>query len=122
MLLQGLVESSFLQVPLDPQRSSFEVSDHISLIKSFSHIIGGIGPTDQLNIVKSSTDGSTMISSDQWINLPVGNNLNDHVGTDIQISHPDVVFYDFYGAWNNPIQTDKDAYLSQLFLLLAPVL
>lgn len=21
-----------------------------------------------------------MISSDQWINLPVGNNLNDHVG------------------------------------------
>jgi cellobiose dehydrogenase (acceptor) len=92
------------------------------LIKSFSHIIGGIGPTDQLNIVKSSTDGSTMISSDQWINLPVGNNLNDHVGTDIQISHPDVVFYDFYGAWNNPIQTDKDAYLSQLFLLLAPVL
>jgi cellobiose dehydrogenase (acceptor) len=36
---------------------------------------------DQLNIVKNSTvDGPTMIASDQWINLPVGYNLNDHVG------------------------------------------
>jgi cellobiose dehydrogenase (acceptor) len=36
---------------------------------------------DQLNIVKNSTvDGPTMIVSDQWINLPVGHNLNDHVG------------------------------------------
>jgi hypothetical protein len=44
-------------------------------------ILGGIGPTDQLTIVKNSaTDGATMISSDQWINLPVGYNLNDHVG------------------------------------------
>lgn len=75
----------------------------------------GIGPTDQLNVVKSSSlDGSTMISSDQWINLPVGYNLNDHVGTDIQISHPDIVFYDFYGAWGSPIQSDVDAYLSTL--------
>lgn len=41
----------------------------------------GIGPTDQLNVVKSSSiDGATMISSDQWINLPVGSNLDDHVG------------------------------------------
>jgi hypothetical protein len=44
-------------------------------------MVGGIGPTDQLTIVKNSaTDGPTMISSDQWINLPVGYNLNDHVG------------------------------------------
>lgn len=43
--------------------------------------IGGIGPTDQLNVVKSSpNDGATMISQDQWINLPVGYNLDDHVG------------------------------------------
>jgi cellobiose dehydrogenase (acceptor) len=44
-------------------------------------VAGGIGPTDQLNVVKSSsTDGATMISQDQWINLPVGYNLDDHVG------------------------------------------
>jgi hypothetical protein len=43
--------------------------------------LGGIGPTDQLNIVKNSAiDGPTMISSEQWINLPVGYSLNDHVG------------------------------------------
>jgi hypothetical protein len=49
--------------------------------KSLLISIGGIGPTDQLNVVKSSsTDGATMISQDQWINLPVGYNLDDHVG------------------------------------------
>ncbi|KAK4156344.1 cellobiose dehydrogenase [Chaetomidium leptoderma] len=72
----------------------------------------GIGPTDQLNIVKNSTDGPTMISSEQWINLPVGHNLNDHVGTDIEIAHPDVVFYDYYGAWNKPIVSDTELYLA----------
>ncbi|KAM7186733.1 hypothetical protein V8F33_011656 [Rhypophila sp. PSN 637] len=72
----------------------------------------GIGPTDQLNIVKNTTDGPTMIGSDSWINLPVGYNLNDHVGTDIEISHPDVVFYDYYGAWNAPIPSDAETYLN----------
>jgi cellobiose dehydrogenase (acceptor) len=43
--------------------------------------VGGIGPVDQLRIVNNSRiDGPTMIPSDQWINLPVGYNLNDHVG------------------------------------------
>ncbi|KAJ4360241.1 uncharacterized protein N0V89_000801 [Didymosphaeria variabile] len=82
----------------------------------------GIGPTDQLNVVKSSsTDGATMISSDQWINLPVGYNLDDHVGTDIQISHPDIVFYDFYAAYNNPVAADKDAYLKSRTGILTQV-
>ncbi|KAK3303946.1 cellobiose dehydrogenase [Chaetomium strumarium] len=72
----------------------------------------GIGPTDQLNVVKNSTDGPTMISSDQWINLPVGYNLNDHVGTDIEIAHPDVVFYDYYGAWTKPVVSDTERYLA----------
>ncbi|KAK7934730.1 hypothetical protein PG985_000225 [Apiospora marii] len=71
----------------------------------------GIGPTDQLNVVKNSTDGDTMISSDQWINLPVGHNLDDHVGTDIEIAHPEVVFYDFYAAWDTPNADDKAQYL-----------
>ena len=40
----------------------------------------GIGPADQLAIVKnSSPDSDTMIGSDSWINLPVGYNLVDHV-------------------------------------------
>jgi cellobiose dehydrogenase (acceptor) len=32
--------------------------------------------------------------------------------TDIQVSHPDIVFYDFYAAYNSPVAADKDAYLS----------
>jgi cellobiose dehydrogenase (acceptor) len=45
--------------------------------------IGGIGPTDQLNIVKSSSDGPTMIDQAAWINLPVGYNLVDHVNVSV---------------------------------------
>lgn len=32
-----------------------------------------------LQIVQESDDGSTMISEEHWINLPVGENLVDHV-------------------------------------------
>lgn len=74
----------------------------------------GIGPTDQLNIVKSSVqDGKTFIPAAQWINLPVGQNLLDHVNTDLVIQHKNVSFYDFYQAWSNPIPADKDAYLNK---------
>ncbi|OAA59901.1 cellobiose dehydrogenase [Niveomyces insectorum RCEF 264] len=79
----------------------------------------GIGTGDQLNIVKESTDGPTMISNDQWIDLPVGYNLNDHVGTDIEIAHPDVVFYDYYGAWNDPVLSDEKTYLANRTGMLA---
>lgn len=27
------------------------------------------------------------------------------------VTHPDVVFYDFYAAWDSPIEADKDLYL-----------
>ncbi|KAF4549314.1 Dehydrogenase-like protein [Elsinoe fawcettii] len=79
----------------------------------------GIGPTDQLNIVKSSTDGATMIPSSQWLNLPVGSNLNDHTNTDLVIRSQDSVFYDFYGAWDAPIAADKNLYLNSRSGILA---
>ena len=43
----------------------------------------GIGPTDQLNIVKASTDSTAMINATQWINLPVGYNLDDHLNVSL---------------------------------------
>ncbi len=58
----------------------------------------GIGPTDQLQIVQSSTDGPTMINSSYWLNLPVGYNLDDHMNTDCVISHPNVTYYDWPAA------------------------
>lgn len=40
----------------------------------------GIGPKDQLEVVKASAiDGSTMVSNASWITLPVGYNLDDHL-------------------------------------------
>ncbi|KAF2496966.1 cellobiose dehydrogenase [Lophium mytilinum] len=74
----------------------------------------GIGPTDQLNIVRGSPqDGATMVNNASWINLPVGKNLNDHVNTDLVIQHPNITFYDFYAAFTDPIAADKSAYLDK---------
>lgn len=39
----------------------------------------GIGPKDQLEVVKSSSDGPAMIGEAEWIDLPVGYGLNDHM-------------------------------------------
>ena len=80
----------------------------------------GIGPQDQLQVVNGSVkDKGSMISSNQWINLPVGNNLDDHVNTDIVISHPNVTFYDFYQAYTDPPTADKNAYLNKKSGILA---
>jgi len=84
-------------------------------IESFANAVktGGIGPKDQLEVVKGSAkDGETLIKEADWINLPVGSNLIDHLNTDLIVTHPDVVFYDFYEAWTTPIEGDKGAYLS----------
>ncbi|KAF8453744.1 cellobiose dehydrogenase [Kalaharituber pfeilii] len=72
----------------------------------------GIGPTDQLEIVASSIDGPNMPPKNDWINLPVGYNLMDHTNIDVVISHPSIVPYDFYAAWDNPTPADKTLYLS----------
>lgn len=79
----------------------------------------GIGPADQLAIVKGSSDGPTMVGNQSWINLPVGSNLMDHLNTDTVIEHPDVVFYDFYAAWTDPNVTDKNLYLNNRYGILA---
>ncbi|KAL3423699.1 cellobiose dehydrogenase [Phlyctema vagabunda] len=73
----------------------------------------GIGPSDQLDIVKQSTDGPTMINSTSWINTPVGYNLDDHLNTNLVISHPNVTYYDWLAAWNTPITSDATMYLSK---------
>ncbi|KAI0133009.1 cellobiose dehydrogenase [Xylariales sp. AK1849] len=79
----------------------------------------GIGPTDQLEVVQGSSDGPTMINETEWIDLPVGYNLDDHTNTDTVIQHPDVVYYDFYGAYDNPNDTDEALYLDERSGILA---
>jgi cellobiose dehydrogenase (acceptor) len=72
----------------------------------------GIGPSDQLNIVKQA-EGSKLIDSSQWINLPVGQNLQDHTQTDIVWTQPSISSYDYTGAYNNPIAADSNNYLTK---------
>ena len=80
----------------------------------------GIGPQDQLQMVNGSAkDKGSMIASNQWINLPVGNNLGDHCNTDVVISHKNVTFYDFYQAYTAPPAADKTAYLNKKSGILA---
>ncbi|KAI1402017.1 hypothetical protein F4819DRAFT_496243 [Hypoxylon fuscum] len=80
----------------------------------------GIGPADQLEVVAgSASDGKSFIGKDDWISLPVGYNLMDHVNTDTYFTHPDVVFYDFYEAWTTPIASDKQKYLANRTGILA---
>ncbi|CZR65777.1 probable cellobiose dehydrogenase [Phialocephala subalpina] len=71
----------------------------------------GIGPTDQLQVVQSSSDGPTMINQTEWIDLPVGYNLDDHLNTDCVISHPNISYYDWVAAWDTPNVTDMNNYL-----------
>ncbi|KAK1656517.1 hypothetical protein BDP55DRAFT_569206 [Colletotrichum godetiae] len=71
----------------------------------------GIGPKDQLDVVRKAEPDS-LIDSAQWIDLPVGHNLDDHLNTNIMFEHPDIVNYNFNSAYNNPIPDDAAAYLT----------
>ncbi|KAH8672005.1 putative cellobiose dehydrogenase [Tricladium varicosporioides] len=73
----------------------------------------GIGPVDQLQVVQSSEDGPKMLKQADWINLPVGYGLSDHLNTDTVLSHPNVSYYDWPAAWLTPIEADKTAYLTK---------
>lgn len=53
-----------------------------------------------------------MINQTEWINLPVGYNLNDHLNTDTVVSHPNVSYYDWPAAWLTPIPDDASNYLN----------
>ncbi|KAH8887786.1 hypothetical protein GQ53DRAFT_872520 [Thozetella sp. PMI_491] len=80
----------------------------------------GIGPTDQIETVRTSfEDGFVLTPRTNWIDLPVGYNLMDHLNTDLIIAHPNVSFYDFYAAWDKPIESDKDSYLQNRTGILA---
>jgi cellobiose dehydrogenase (acceptor) len=63
----------------------FRSESRMPLVEIFLTRIGGIGPKDQLEIVAASTDGPTMINRTQWINLPVGQNLDDHTNVSFPI-------------------------------------
>ena len=85
---------------------------------------GGIGTKDQLDIVKRSSDGATMISSDQWINLPVGMNAQDNPSINLVFTHPSIDAYENWAnVWANPRPADAAQYLkdqSGVFAMSSP--
>jgi cellobiose dehydrogenase (acceptor) len=73
----------------------------------------GIGPTDQINIVKANSEyGARLPPSSQWINLPVGNNVQDSPSATLVYAHPSVDGYDNWSnVMNNPRPADSAQYL-----------
>lgn len=84
----------------------------------------GVGPADQLEIVAGSAlDGETFIGEEDWIELPVGENLMDHLNTDVVVEHEDVVQYNYTDAWYTPVEEDATMYLEDrtgIFAAAAP--
>ncbi|KAI0127328.1 cellobiose dehydrogenase [Xylariales sp. AK1849] len=78
----------------------------------------GIGPTDQLQVVKAA-ESDALIDSSEWIDLPVGYDLDDHANTNILFEHPDIINYDFNAAYDNPIPEDAEKYLANRSGILA---
>lgn len=79
-----------------------------------------IGPEDTLTVVaNSAADGAKFPAQKDWIKLPVGHNAIDHINTDVVVSHPAVVPYDFYKAWNYSYPADSQLYLDKRAGVLA---
>ncbi|KAF9491048.1 cellobiose dehydrogenase [Pleurotus eryngii] len=75
----------------------------------------GIGPTDMLTIAQGdSVVGPKMPPQAQWINLPVGENVQDNPSINLVFTHPDI---DAYENWadimSDPRPADAAQYISR---------
>jgi cellobiose dehydrogenase (acceptor) len=67
----------------------------------------GIGRSDALTIVKGGTSGVTLPDSADWIDLPVGHNLQDHAQVPLQFTAtPSFTAFDFSGLASSPVTSD----------------
>ncbi|KAI5821417.1 hypothetical protein BZA77DRAFT_299507 [Pyronema omphalodes] len=71
----------------------------------------GVGTKDQLSIMRAAR-GDRMIASKEWIDLPVGYNLQDHPATYAVFRYPGITpAYNYSGAYETPPKVDADNYL-----------
>lgn len=70
----------------------------------------GIGPTAQIEIVAASTTNITLPSKEQWIELPVGQNLKDHAVATITLTAKDNVPVLPATAFTTPSQENIDLF------------
>ncbi|KAF9447344.1 hypothetical protein P691DRAFT_821966 [Macrolepiota fuliginosa MF-IS2] len=73
----------------------------------------GIGPSDMINLVQNdATAGPNLPPQNQWINLPVGMNVQDNPSINLVFTHPSVDAYDNWAqVWANPRPADSSQYL-----------
>lgn len=69
----------------------------------------GIGPSEQINIVKAGTTGITVPESD-WINLPVGLDVKDHSRYTLTFNVTSGLSTYSIAQLLNPSEEDKDLY------------
>ncbi|KAI0635059.1 cellobiose dehydrogenase [Trametes polyzona] len=81
----------------------------------------GIGPTDMIQAVQSNpTAGANLPPQDQWINLPVGQQVSDNPSINLVFTHPSIDAYDNWATvWSNPRQADAQQYLQSRSGVLA---
>ncbi|KAF6760392.1 cellobiose dehydrogenase [Ephemerocybe angulata] len=73
----------------------------------------GIGPKDMLDVVKGhATAGPNLPAENEWINLPVGENVSDNPSINLVFTHPDIDAYENWAqVWDSPRKADADQYV-----------
>ncbi|KAF1845180.1 GMC oxidoreductase, partial [Cucurbitaria berberidis CBS 394.84] len=62
----------------------------------------GIGSADQLHLLSNhSTESAKLPPKEQWINLPVGHNLDDSPAIVLAVDVPHLEIYDWESLWNS---------------------
>ncbi|KAI0338409.1 cellobiose dehydrogenase [Trametopsis cervina] len=81
----------------------------------------GIGPTDQINLVKADPSaGPRLPPQNQWINLPVGLNAQDNPSINLVFTHPSIDAYENWAnVWTNPRPADAAQYIKNQSGVLA---
>ncbi|KAK7037807.1 substrate-specific activator of APC-dependent proteolysis [Paramarasmius palmivorus] len=73
----------------------------------------GIGPEDMINLVANdATFGPNLPPEEDWIDLPVGANVQDNPSVNIMFTHPNIDAYDNWAnIWTDPRPDDAAQYL-----------
>jgi len=73
----------------------------------------GIGPSDMIALVQANpAQASQLPPTSQFINLPVGENVQDNPSINLMFTHPSINAYDNWAnIWADPVPADAAQYL-----------
>ncbi|THH08759.1 hypothetical protein EW145_g2494 [Phellinidium pouzarii] len=73
----------------------------------------GIGPSDMISLVQENADAAPFLPPENdFIDLPVGSNVQDNPSIDLMFTHPSIDAYDNWAdIWSNPRPADAAQYL-----------